>query len=182
MLLNKFLNFFFRKNGQILILQYRYAHGFSSVKISHHQIIIVLHFQNLKNHFIPYSKIYLKKERNHLGNSGINETLLISKNWTKKLRNHSGLYQTMVSFFHCSSSNFIFQSKINSSHKFLYHRFQISKISFHVIFNLELIENLFFIQVFYEDLINNLAIYNINFYKYFSTQKRQIFCLFYNLY
>ena len=74
----------------MLAFQYRYAHGFSSVNISHHQSTIVSVFQNLVNHFIRYIKIYLKKERNHLGSSGMNETLPTSINWVKNLRNRYG--------------------------------------------------------------------------------------------
>ena len=75
----------------MLTLQYRYAHGFSSVNISPHQSITVSVFKNLVNHLIQYTKTYLRNERNHLGNSGINETLLTSINCTKNLRNQSGL-------------------------------------------------------------------------------------------
>ena len=88
--LNKFSKNLFHKNGRILILRYRYAHGFSSVNISHHQIITVLGFQNLINHLIQYLKIYLIDERIHLGNSGINLISLTSINLAKKLRNHFG--------------------------------------------------------------------------------------------
>jgi hypothetical protein len=78
--LNNFWNFFLNKNGQILIFQYQYAHGFSSVKISHPHKTIVSILQNLKNHLIQYLKTYLNKERKPFGNSGINITFLTSIN------------------------------------------------------------------------------------------------------
>lgn len=121
----------------MLILQYQKAHGFSSVKISHPHKTSESTFQNFQKPRNQYLKIYLNNERNPFGNSGINEIWLISINWLKKLRNQVGSKQATVIFFHFWRRSFIFQRRINSSHKFLYPRFHTNKTDSHLIFRLE---------------------------------------------
>ena len=157
----------------MLILQYQYAHGFSSVKISHHHIITVSTLQNFQNHFIPYLKTYLNDERKPLGSSFIKSTLLISINCIKKLRNHSGLLQATVTFFHWLKSNLIFPSKINSSHRFLYHRFPINKKLSQFRFKLHSFQIFIFLVPFaIYFILYNITTTNMNFSSFFSTSKK----------
>lgn len=90
----------------------------------------------------------------------------------------------MVTFFHWFKSNSTFHSKINSSHKFLYHQFQTSKILSHFIFKIGEFNNSNFSSLFPILFIRNKSYFTNSIYSFFALfaiQKRTDFSVLYIL-